>query len=111
MACEPYNVMTIDSIERIYYVTKDGRQLLEIPQEEYWLSGYAGVELLQDMTLYRTPGGEIFVQPAESWMRMIKLDATQNWICLQAEDNTQGWFRLGSINYEDYFHVLLNLPY
>ena len=111
MACEPYNVMTIDSIERIYYVTKDGRQLLEIPQEEYWLSGYAEVELLQNMTLYRTPGGEPNVQPAESRMRMIKLDATQNWICLQAEDNTQGWFRLGSINYEDYFHVLLNLPY
>ena len=108
---EPYNVMVIDSIERIYWVTKDGRHLREIPQEEYWLSGYAEVELLQDMTLYRTPGGEAFVQPAESWMRMIKLDATQNWICLQAEDNTQGWFRLGSINYDDYFHMLLSLPY
>ena len=110
VVCEPYNVMVIDSVERIYWVTKDG-QLREIPQEEYWLSGYAEVELLQDMTLYRTPGGEVFVQPAESRMRMIKLDATQNWICLQAEDNTQGWFRLGSINYDDYFHMSLNLPY
>ena len=110
VASEPYNVMTMDSIERIYYVTKDGH-LRKLPQEEYWLSGYAEVELLQDMTLYRIPGGEPNVQPAESWMRMIKLDATQNWICLQAEDNTQGWFRLGSINYEDYFHVLLSLPY
>ena len=108
---EPYNVMVIDSVEKIYWVTKDGRHLREIPQEEYWLSGYAEVELLQDMTLYRTPGGETFVQPAESWMRMIKLDATQNWICLQAEDNTQGWFRLGSIHYDDYFHVFLSLPY
>lgn len=35
---------------------------------------------------------------------MTKLDATQNWICLQAEDNTQGWFRLRTdMNYDDYF--------
>ena len=100
---EPYNVMTIDSIERIYYVTKNGH-LQEVPQEEYWLSGYAEVELLQDMTLYRTPNGETFILPAGSKVRMTKLDATQNWICLQTEDNTQGWFRLeAGINYDDYF--------
>ena len=100
---EPYNVMTIDSIERIYYVTKNGH-LQELTQEEYWLSGYAEVELLQDMTLYRTPNGETFILPAGSKVRMTKLDATQNWICLQAEDNTQGWFRLeAGINYDDYF--------
>ena len=100
---EPYNVMTIDSIERIYYMTKNGH-LQEVPQEEYWLSGYAEVELLQDMTLYRTPNGETFILPAGSKVRMTKLDATQNWICLQTEDNTQGWFRLeAGINYDDYF--------
>ena len=100
---EPYNVMTIDSIERIYYVTKNGH-LQEVPQEEYWLSGYAEVELLQDMTLYRTPNGETFILQAGSKVRMTKLDATQNWICLQTEDNTQGWFRLeAGINYDDYF--------
>ena len=100
---EPYNVMTIDSIERIYYVTKNGH-LQEVPQEEYWLSGYAEVELLQDMTLYRTPNGETFILPAGSKVRMTKLDATQNWICLQTEGNTQGWFRLeAGINYDDYF--------
>ena len=100
---EPYNVMTIDSIEKIYYVTKNGH-LQEVPQEEYWLSGYAEVELLQDMTLYRTPNGETFILQAGSKVRMTKLDATQNWICLQTEDNTQGWFRLeAGINYNDYF--------
>lgn len=100
---EPYNVMTIDSIERIYYVTKNGH-LQEVSQEEYWLSGYAEVELLQDMTLYRTPNGETFILPAGSNVRMTKLDATQNWICLQTEDNTLGWFRLeAGINYDDYF--------
>ena len=100
---EPYNVMTIDSIEKIYYVTKNGH-LQEVSQEEYWLSGYAEVELLQDMTLYRTPNGETFILQAGSKVRMTKLDATQNWICLQTEDNTQGWFRLeAGINYDDYF--------
>ena len=56
------------------------------------------------MTLYRTPDGETFVLSAGSKARMTKLDATQNWICLQGEDNTQGWFRLGTgINYDNYF--------
>ena len=56
------------------------------------------------MTLYRTPNGETFILPAGSKVRMTKLDATQNWICLQTEDNTQGWFRLeAGINYDDYF--------
>lgn len=44
------------------------------------------------------------MQTAGSKVRMTKLDATQNWICLQAEDNTQGWFRLRTdMNYDDYF--------
>ena len=100
---EPYWAVQTDSIERIYQVTENGH-LREVPQKEYWLSGWAEVELLQDMTLYRTPDGETFVLSAGSKARMTKLDATQNWICLQGEDNTQGWFRLGTgINYDDYF--------
>ena len=103
---EPYNVMTIDSIERIYYVTKNGH-LQVVPQEEYWLSGYAEVELLQDMTLYRTSNGETFILPTGSKVRMTKLDATQDWICIEITDGVKGWFRLrDGTDYSDYFSGL-----
>ena len=103
---EPCWAVQTDSIHRIYRVTATG-QLKEVPQEEYILGGWTEVELLQDMTLYRTPDGETFVLPAGSKVRMTMLDATQNWICLHGEDNTEGWFRLeNDINYGDYFSGL-----
>ena len=100
---EPYWAVQTDSIHRIYRVTATG-QLQEVPQEEYALGGWTEVELLQDMTLYRTPDGETFVLPAGSKARMTKLDATQSWICLETADGVEGWFRLETdINYDDYF--------
>ena len=103
---EPYWAVQTDSIHRIYRVTATG-QLKEVPQEEYILGGWTEVELLQDMTLYRTPDGETFVLPAGSKARMTMMDATQNWICLHGEDNTEGWFRLeNDSNYGDYFSGL-----
>ena len=95
--------MQTDSIQRIYRVTEDG-YLREVPQEAYTLSAWAEVELLQDMTLYRTPGGESFVLPTGTKVRMTKLDATQDWICLETADGVEGWLQLqNDVNYDDYF--------
>ena len=102
-ATEPYWAVQTDSIQRIYRVTENGH-LREVPQEEYALSGWAEVEFLQDMTLYRTPDGETFVLPAGSKARMTKMDATQNWTCLETAGGEEGWFHMETgINYDDYF--------
>ena len=104
---EPYFAVQNDYIQKIYQVTSNGR-LREVPQEEYVLSAWDEVELRQDITLYRTPDGdETFVLPKGSKVRMTKLDATQDWICIEITDGVKGWFRLrDGTDYSDYFSGL-----
>ena len=104
---EPYFAVQNDYIQKIYQVTSNGR-LREVPQEEYVLSAWEEVELRQDITLYRTPDGdETFVLPKGSKVRMTKLDATQDWICIEITDGVKGWFRLqDGKDYSDYFSGL-----
>ena len=104
---EPYFAVQNDYIQKIYQVTSNGR-LREVPQEEYVLSAWEEVELRQDITLYRTPDGdETFVLPKGSKVRMTKLDATQDWICIEITDGVKGWFRLrDGTDYSDYFSGL-----
>ena len=104
---EPYFAVQNDYIQKIYQVTSNGR-LREVPQEEYVLSAWEEVELRQDRTLYRTPDGdETFVLPKGSKVRMTKLDATQDWICIEITDGVKGWFRLqDGKDYSDYFSGL-----
>ena len=104
---EPYFVVQNDYIQRIYQVTSNGK-LREVPQEEYVLSAWEEVELRQDITLYRTPDGdETFVLPKGRKVRMTKLDATQEWICIEVTDGVKGWFRLrDGTDYSDYFSGL-----
>ena len=58
--------------------------------------------------IYRTPDGdETFVLPKGSKVRMTKLDATQDWICIEITDGVKGWFRLrDGTDYSDYFSGL-----
>ena len=104
---EPYFAVQNDYIQKIYQVTSNGR-LREVPQEEYVLSAWEEVELRQDITLYRTPDGdETFVLPKGSKVRMTKLEATQDWICIEITDGVKGWFRLrDGTDYSDYFSGL-----
>lgn len=104
---EPYFVVQNDYIQRIYQVTSNGK-LREVPQEEYVLSAWEEVELRQDITLYRTPDGdETFVLPKGSKVRMTKLDATQEWICIEVTDGEKGWLQLQEgMDYSDYFSGL-----
>ncbi len=104
---EPYFVVQNDYIQKIYQVTSNGR-LREVPQEEYVLSAWDEVELRQDITLYRTPeGDETFVLLKGRKVRMTKLDATQDWICIEITDGVKGWFRLrDGEDYSDYFSGL-----
>ena len=107
LSLEPYFAVQNDYIQKIYQVTSNGR-LREVPQEEYVLSAWEEVELRQDITLYRTPDGdETFVLPKGSKVRMTKLDATQDWICIEITDGVKGWFRLrDGTDYSDYFSGL-----
>ena len=104
---EPYFVVQNDYIQKIYQVTSNGK-LREVPQEEYVLSAWDEVELRQDITLYRTPeGDETFVLLKGRKVRMTKLDATQDWICIEITDGVKGWFRLrDGEDYSDYFSGL-----
>ena len=104
---EPYFAVQNDYVQRIYQVLSNGK-IREVPQEEYVLSAWDEVELRQDITLYRTPDGdETFVLPKGRKVRMTKLDATQDWICIEITDGVKGWFRLqDGEDYRDYFSGL-----
>ena len=52
-------------------------------------------------------GDETFVLPKGRKVRMTKLDATQDMICIEITDGVKGWFRLrDGMNYSDYFSGL-----